>query len=513
MKYILISIFTLILLLINCEKKLNMPSTPSGPDTGIINYNYYFSSSASDISGDSIAIRFDWGDGDTSYWSEFVASGDMVTMSHTWTTARTYSVRAQACNKSMQLSDWSFSKEFVVSSNRPPDAPQIPSGPFSGSVNIFYTFSTTTFDADADSIAYQFDWGDGIFSEWSNFFPTGVITSMQYAWSDTGFYLIRARAKDKQGAVSSWSYVRQMNISLTGSLFPNYVIANIPVGIDPISVTVLPNGNYIYVANQASSDISVIQTSTNSVIATIPVGLNPTCVAASVNSDYVYVANSGTDNVAVIRTSDNTVINTITVGALPSGIAVLPNGQYLYVTNLGSDDISVIQTSNHAVIATITNVNQPNGITALPDNQFVYATSPYQNNIAVIRTNNNTIHANVTVTNQPTHLTSSLSGEYIYVTNFSSNTVLTIRTSNNEITASIPVANNPLGIATYPYDNYLYVTNQTSNTVSVINGSNNKVVASIPVQTSPAGLATHPDGNYIYVTNSGSNTVSVIKKF
>jgi YVTN family beta-propeller protein len=501
------------LLFINCEKQLNMPSTPAGPSSGIINYSYSFSSSATDINDDSIAIRFDWGNGDTSYWSNYVASGDSAVESNTWSVAGTYQIRAQARTKSMRLSDWSFAKEFIVSSNRPPDSPQNLFGPYTGSVNILYNFSTTTLDPDQDSIAYQLDWGDGEISNWSDFLPAGVMVSMQHAWSDTGFYLMRARAKDINGAISSWSYAHSIQINLTGTLFPNYVEINIPVGTDPVSVAVLPNGNYVYVANQISSDVSVIQTSTNSVIATIPVGLNPTCIAASTNSDYVYVANSNNNNVMVIRTSDNTIIDTITVGDLPSGIAVLPNGQYFYVTNLGSDNISVIQTSDHTVIATIENINQPNGLASLPDNQYIYATSPYQNNITIIRTSDNSIQANIAVSNQPTHITASLNSEYVYVTNFGDNTVTKIRTSDNLVVASIPVADNPFGITAYPNSNYFYIANQTSNTVSVINGLNNLVIASIPVQTNPAGLAAHPDGNCVYVTNSGSNTVSVIQKY
>ncbi|MBS4015823.1 MAG: YncE family protein [Candidatus Latescibacteria bacterium] len=513
MKYILTSIMILTLLFINCEKKLNMPSTPSGPSSGIINYSYYFSSSATDIYDDSVTIRFDWGNGDTSFWSDYVVSGNSAVMSNSWSAAGTYQIRAQARTKSMRLSDWSFSKEFIISSNRPPNAPQNLIGPYAGSANIIYTFSTTAFDPDEDSIAYQFDWGNGEFSAWSDFIPAGVTLAMQYAWPDTGLFQIRARAQDINGAISGWSYAHNIQINLTGSPFPNYVLVQIPVGTEPASITVLPNGNYLYVANQTSADVSVIQASTNSVIATIPVGLNPACLAASVNGNYVYVANSGSNNIMVIRTSDNIIIDTIPVGDIPAGIAVLPNGQYLYVTNLGSDNVSVIQTSDHSVIATIDNISQPNGIACLPDNQYIYVTSPFQNNVTVIRVSDNTVIANIAPDNQPTQITASLSGEYVYVTNLGSNTISVIRASDNIVTASIPVLNNPFGITTYPYGNYLYVTNQFDNKVSVISGTANKVVATIPVQNNPTGLVAHPDGNYVYITNSSSNTVSVIKKY
>jgi len=38
-----------------------------------------------DADGDSVACRFDWGNGDTSEWSGYVASGQTLTTTHAWT--------------------------------------------------------------------------------------------------------------------------------------------------------------------------------------------------------------------------------------------------------------------------------------------------------------------------------------------------------------------------------------------------------------------------------------------
>jgi hypothetical protein len=53
----------------------NTPITPKGPSSGNVNITYSFSSFATDPDGDRVAIRFDWGDGNISDWSSFVASG------------------------------------------------------------------------------------------------------------------------------------------------------------------------------------------------------------------------------------------------------------------------------------------------------------------------------------------------------------------------------------------------------------------------------------------------------
>ena len=68
------------------------PSVPSGPDSGQAGVSYGFSSSATDPEGDSVALRFSWGDGDTSAWGGPVGSGASVSMSHAWSTAGSYTV-------------------------------------------------------------------------------------------------------------------------------------------------------------------------------------------------------------------------------------------------------------------------------------------------------------------------------------------------------------------------------------------------------------------------------------
>ena len=53
----------------------------------------------------------------------------------------------------------------------------------------------------------------------------------------------------------------------------NTIVATIPVGINPLGVTITPDGTRVYVTNQGSNTVSVIDAATNTVIATIPVGV------------------------------------------------------------------------------------------------------------------------------------------------------------------------------------------------------------------------------------------------
>ena len=68
-------------------------------------------------------------------------------------------------------------------------------------------------------------------------------------------------------------------------------------------------------------------------------------MAVSPTTGYVYVANELSDTLSVINPATNTVTATITVGTEPSWVAVSPTGPAagdVYVTNFSSDTVSVI---------------------------------------------------------------------------------------------------------------------------------------------------------------------------
>jgi hypothetical protein len=105
-----------VLLVAGCNKAAppNTPSIPVGPAAPGLLATYEFSSSAVDPGGDNVAVRFDWGDGDTSDWSALMPSGDTASASHAWADTGTYYVRAQAKNMANAVSEWSAALELRI---------------------------------------------------------------------------------------------------------------------------------------------------------------------------------------------------------------------------------------------------------------------------------------------------------------------------------------------------------------------------------------------------------------
>ena len=89
--------------------------------------------------------------------------------------------------------------------------------------------------------------------------------------------------------------------------------------------------NKAYLALLGSNAVAVIDTSTNIVVATVPVGSQPTTAKVTPDGAFAYVTNRASNNVSVIDTSTNTVTATVPVGARPTNIIITPNGAFVYV--------------------------------------------------------------------------------------------------------------------------------------------------------------------------------------
>jgi len=88
-------------------------------------------------------------------------------------------------------------------------------------------------------------------------------------------------------------------------------LATVNVGSAPVSVTALPNGLSVYVANSVSNDVSVVNSNNLAVVATVPVGQSPVFVASEPTSTKVFTANAASGTISIINTLNNTVAITM----------------------------------------------------------------------------------------------------------------------------------------------------------------------------------------------------------
>lgn len=275
------------------------------------------------------------------------------------------------------------------------------------------------------------------------------------------------------------------------------VINTVPVGTSPISPAYVSSTSLLYVSNQASNDVSVIDVSTPataSVITTIPVGTAPFNVNYNSVSNQIYVANCFSNDVSVIDVNSasgtfNTVIKTIPVGICPTGLKVNDSSNKIYVSNTFGNTVSVIDGNTDSVVSTI-NVIGPGGIGIDKINNRIAVSNAFSNAISLIDGANDSVLQTITVGNEPRNIEFNSITNQILVANHGDGTVSIIDGTSLNVLGAVPVGSTPHGMEVST-TNVIYVANQDSGTVTTFD-----IGANVP-PTANAG----PD----QIVNEGDN--------
>jgi YVTN family beta-propeller protein len=116
------------------------------------------------------------------------------------------------------------------------------------------------------------------------------------------------------------------------------------VGTTPIAVAVNPLTNRVYVINQSTYDVSVINGATQTVITTIYTGYTPASIAVDAISNTIYVGVQGLADVLVLDGQTNFFTSIVNVGTFSSdtefGVTFDAGNKKIWTANYSSDTVS-----------------------------------------------------------------------------------------------------------------------------------------------------------------------------
>jgi len=244
---------------------------------------------------------------------------------------------------------------------------------------------------------------------------------------------------------------------------------------------------------------------TQTLITTITAGSYPVAIAINPVTNKIYVANQNSNNVTVIDGATYNT-NTIMAGAAPNAIAVNSTTNKIYVTNGNSNTVTVINGANNST-ATVATGDYPFAVAVNPVTNKIYVANYNANNVTVI--DGATDHpTTVNTGSNPMALAVNPVTNNIYIADNGSNDVTIINGATNS-TTSVAVGSHPRAIAVHQYSNTIFVVNNGSNTISIINGATLSV-SNVSVGSSPMALALDLVRDEVYVANHNDGTVTVI---
>jgi PQQ-dependent catabolism-associated beta-propeller protein len=293
------------------------------------------------------------------------------------------------------------------------------------------------------------------------------------------------------------------------------------------------NAPRIYVTNEISGDLSVIDSGTYKVIATVPLGKRPRGIHASPDHKTLYVALSGTpiagpdvdestlpppdrsaDGIGVFDVRQNKIVKIIQGGADPENFDVSKDGKLLYISNEDISSVSILDISTGTILKTLKMGEQPEGVKASPDGKSVYVTSEEKGNLAVLDTAAGKIVATIPVGHRPRSIAFMPDGSRAYVNAENDGTVVVVDPKKHKMIKTIslgkPGVIKPMGVLLSADASRLYVSTGRGRQVFTIDTATDTVVGSVEVGQRPWGIALSPDGKTLYSANGPSNDVSVV---
>lgn len=218
-------------------------------------------------------------------------------------------------------------------------------------------------------------------------------------------------------------------------------------------MAVSPDGSRVYVANNSSGTVTVIDNTTTppTVLTTIGGVGFVNYVAVHPDGTRAYVTSSTGNTVWELNTASNTITTSVGTGSNPFGVAVTPDGNRLYVVSNSSGVF--VYDATISPPSFITNIGiGGNGIevAVTPDGTRAYVA---QQNFGVRVVDNSTappsLLTTVPVSGFPFGVAITPDSVAAYVTNAQSS-VFKISTSSNTVVTTVGVGSTPLGVAITP---------------------------------------------------------------
>lgn len=271
----------------------------------------------------------------------------------------------------------------------------------------------------------------------------------------------------------------------------------------------------IYVANESSNDISVIDANTFQPVTTIPAKNHSTHdLAVTRDGRRLFATNLASGRVSVIDTQRQETIASIYTGERSHVVALTNDNTQVWVANIGENTVSIVDTVTFRILGTIPVGKGPTGLTFSHDGKFAFVSSQGEKTIGVIDTATHQIIKTIPVGANPHFLVVSRAG-YIWGVNTGGNDIYVLDPENHEKVGTFVVGDKPQQIA-FAYKGtagpLAYVTVGSQNKVVALGGDPNnlKIVDEIPVGEGPNGIWSNPEGTRLFVAHDKGNEIRVI---
>jgi YVTN family beta-propeller protein len=296
-------------------------------------------------------------------------------------------------------------------------------------------------------------------------------------------------------------------------------------------------GTLLFVTNERSGDLSVIDAAEGEVVATVPLGKRPRGIVLSPDRRALFIALSGSpiqgppgsprrdvgpadrsaDGIGEVDVAERRLRRVIQAGTDPEQLAISPDGTHLYVANEDAGQLSIVSLPSGDVVARVPVGEEPEGVAVRPDGAEVYVASEETGEVAVIAASTHEVVARVPVGHRPRSIAFSPDGSRAYVTLENDGAIAEVDTGAHTRLRTIVLEGSgetprprPMGITTSADGARIFVTSGSFGSLFEWSVSNDNRRRALPVGQRPWGLGLNRSGRRAYTANGPSNDVSIV---
>src|SRR5213595_789062 len=251
----------------------------------------------------------------------------------------------------------------------------------------------------------------------------------------------------------------------------------------------------VFVSNERSGDVSVIDGATDAVVATVPVGKRPRGIHVTPDGKRLFVTLSGSprmapgvdenrapadktaDGLGVIDVAARKLIDRWHVGSDPEQFAISKDGKFAFIANEDDASALIVDLSSGQSRGKIKVSEEPEGVGVNPVNGEVYVTCEQKGEVFAIDPDQQRVIATIETGGRPRSVAFSLDGSRAYVACENGGYVAVVDAREHKLLAKIqlPKGSLPMGTVVSTDGKELYVSTGRGNAIAIIDAEKNEL--------------------------------------
>lgn len=241
-------------------------------------------------------------------------------------------------------------------------------------------------------------------------------------------------------------------------------------------------------------------------------------VAAPADADTIFISDEASDCVHVIDAATLKSTECIVVGKRPRGLVASADGKRLYVAASNANQIVVVDTATRKVIRRLESGSDPETFALSPDERQVYVANEDANLLSVIGAERGEMQLEIEVGGEPEGTAVSPDGRMVVQTSETASMAHVIDAATGKVRANILVDTRPRYVAFTPDGSRFWVASEVRGTVSVFDSATLKPVGKIDFEAAkisdgviqPVGIRFTRDGRRAFVALGRAKLVAEV---